>query len=104
MKYIFKNKIHIKHIKYIYHEIIFFTEHEKLHTYFKTKVVVNFFVNFFLMSDIDAHQLTVESFKMLIFSLKIYSNIYIYLNIKDIIMNLLHIYIYICNKFIIMSF
>jgi len=80
MKYIFKNKIHIKHTKYIYDEIIFFTEHEKLHTYFKTKVVVKYFVNFFLMNDIDTHRLTVESFKFFFFHcIQIYIYIYIYM-------------------------
>ncbi len=38
-------------------KIILITEFENLNTYFKTKVVDGILVNFFMMYDVDIHQL-----------------------------------------------
>jgi hypothetical protein len=48
LKHSFEKKIQIKigelqHMKYIYDEVILVKEYEKLHTYFKIKVVGEFF-------------------------------------------------------------
>jgi hypothetical protein len=53
---------------YICDEIIFVTKYEKLHIYFKTKVVDGIFcIYIFEVNDIDIHELNLGQFKILEF-------------------------------------
>jgi hypothetical protein len=57
-------------MKYICDKIILITKFIKLHTYFKTKVVVEFLANFFVVIIIDIHQLNLGPFGSLNYLVK----------------------------------
>ncbi len=53
----------IEHTKYIYDEIIFVMEYEKICIYFKNRVVGGNFDDFFCDEVIDIHQLNLGKFR-----------------------------------------